>query len=224
MSPSPPRYPRIPHIIGGRGTPDDDVLDEAARRRLLRHEIIVEEKLDGANVSLWQENGLTQVTTRGGPEAMDRAGQLGRLKAWLGEHHAAVGSLLEGGLVAYGEWLLLTHTVTYDHLPGYLVVLDLLEPDGNWARPDDRNKCCAEAGLPVPPPIWRGVPQGGIAELERLASLSAFGQESAEGIVVRTVDGSAPRASKLLRHGFSPIGDAEWSSGRPQNRLAPEAV
>ena len=223
MGYSPPRYPRIPHLLGGRGTPDDDVLDDDAREHLLRKEVVVEEKLDGANVSLWQDDGLVQVALRGGPGSMDRAGHLGRLRAWLGGHHAEVTALLHGGLVAYGEWLLLTHTVSYDRLPDYLVLLDLLDTSGAWLAPDDRNRRCSESGLPVPPEVWRGVPHGGVAEVERLASLSAFGSGPAEGVVIRTVDGSEPRIAKLLRPGFSHLGDDEWAAGRPKNSVSSEA-
>jgi hypothetical protein len=65
----------------------------------------VEEKLDGANVSLWFDEGRLRVATRGGADAMDRAGQLGRLRAWGAERHGSLVELLEGDVAAYGEWL-----------------------------------------------------------------------------------------------------------------------
>lgn len=46
----PPPYPRIPHLVRGRGTSDDVVLPGAEVAALLGRPVLVEEKLDGANV------------------------------------------------------------------------------------------------------------------------------------------------------------------------------
>ena len=53
---APPAYPRIPHLVRGRGTSDDRVLAASEAELLLTKPVIVEEKLDGANVAVWLEN------------------------------------------------------------------------------------------------------------------------------------------------------------------------
>jgi len=193
-------------------------LDSAAVRALVGGEVILEEKLDGANVSLWLEDGQVACGLRSGPGAMDRAGQLGPLRAWAAQHDEALRRALGECEAIYAEWLLLSHSLGYDRLPSYLVVLDLWRPDG-FATPDERNRVCATAGLPTPPEVWRGTP-GSVAAIEGRLGPSSFGPEPMEGLVVRTVDGRPPRLAKLLRGGFDQLDDAEWRRGRPHNRLS----
>ena len=215
---SPPPYPRVGHLVAGRGSRDDVDLDAAGVQAVVGGEVVVEEKLDGANVSLWLEDGQVACGLRSGPGAMDRAGQLGPLRAWIAQHDEALRQALAHYEAIYAEWLLLSHSVSYDRLPSYLVVLDLWRP-GGFATPDERNRVCAAAGLPTPPEVWRGVP-GSVAEIERRLGPSAFGHEPMEGLVVRTLDGRPPRLAKLLRGSFDQLDDADWRRGRPHNRLS----
>lgn len=153
---APPPYPRIPYLWPSGNDRDDLVLDAASRSRWLTDPVVVEEKLDGANVSLWLESGSVHVSSRGGAGAMDRAGQLGRLRAWAAEHDGALRPLLDTGLVVYGEWLWLTHGVRYDALPELLVVLDMWDPRAGFASTPERDTHAREAGLLVPPLLFGG--------------------------------------------------------------------
>jgi hypothetical protein len=71
----------------------------------------------------------------------------------------------------------------------------------------------------VPPELWRGTAHG-LGDIEDLLGMSCYGPAPAEGIVVRTVDGSEPRLAKLLRPQFQRLPDDAWAAGRPRNRLA----
>lgn len=216
---TPPPYPRVAHLVAGRGTRDDVVLGPADRRELLGGPVVLEEKLDGANVALWIEEGVVQVALRSGVGAADRAGQLGPLRAWVAERSDDLRSLLVDGIALYGEWMLLTHSVAYDELPAYLVALDLWTPSAGFMSVDERNRCCELVGLPVPPECWRGTPLT-VEGVEAHFAQSEFGSEQAEGLVIRAIDGRLPRLAKLLNPQFSRVDDAAWRSGRPRNRLS----
>ncbi|NLV56241.1 MAG: hypothetical protein GXY13_11585 [Acidimicrobiales bacterium] len=221
MTTAPAPYPRIAHLAGGRGTSDDKVLSETDRARLLGSPVAIEEKLDGANVVLWLDDHVVRCALRSGPGGADRAGQLGPLRAWIAENNGAlVGVLGDEPLGLYAEWLLLTHTVAYDRLPSYLVVLDLRHGDGSFVSVDERNERCERFGLASPPELWRGVP-GSIEAVEARLGRSQVGSHDAEGLVVRSLRADAdPRLAKVWRPGFSPLPDSEWSRGRPRNQLA----
>lgn len=193
------------------------MLPSNAIRSLLLRQVVVEEKLDGANVVLWLQDGRLQAATRGGPGAIDRAGQLGPLRAWAAQHGEELREVLHGAGVLYCEWLLLTHTLVYDRLPSFLILLDLLI-DGAFADVDERDRRCAAVGLSTPPRLAQGV-LGTVAAAEAMLAESAFGSSPAEGLIVRTVDGSAPRIAKLLRRGFERKDEETWRAGRPRNRL-----
>lgn len=216
---SPPPYLRVPHLVPGRGTRDDLVLLPEQVVTLLAREVVVEEKLDGANVVVWCERHKVECALRAGPDAADRAGQLGPLRAWAAERADTLRGLLAGDLALYGEWLYLTHTVAYDRLPSYFVALDLRRQDGSFLTVDERTAACEGAGLAVPPALWRGTAQS-LRDIEGLLGTSRYGPAPAEGIVVRTVDGSEPLLAKLLRPQFNRLPDEAWAAGRPRNRLA----
>jgi hypothetical protein len=216
---APPPYPRVAHLVGGRGSRDDLILDAASVSDLLGSDVVVEEKIDGANVAIWAaREGQPEVGLRGGSDAMDRAGQRGPLKAWVAQHEQAVRAILDRGWAVYAEWLLLTHTVAYDRLPSYLVVLDLWREGEGFASVEERDAIAAAAGLCVPPELWRGVP-GSLNRIEALLGTSVWGLGRAEGLVVRRAGSGEPRLAKLVRAGFDRIADEAWTGGRPRNRL-----
>ncbi len=215
----PPAYPRIAHLAPGRGTRDDLVLDPDDAAALLAQPVLVEEKLDGANVVLWLDDGRVECALRSGVGAADRAGQLGPLRAWTAERSDALRQLLGDGAALYAEWLLVTHTIAYDRLPAHLVGLDLRRPDGTFAPVDERDDALALAGINVAPQLWRGTARA-VEAIEGRLGPSAWGPEPAEGVVARSITGTKPRVAKLLRPGFHRLGDDGWSTGRPRNRLA----
>lgn len=219
---APPPYPRIPQLVGGRGSSDDLVLGPTEVASLLAGPVLVEEKVDGANVMLWVEDDRVEVALRSGPGAMDRAGQVGPLRAWSAQHDDVLRQVLADGTAAYAEWLLLTHSSSYDRLPSYVVVLDLWRPGTGFLGVAIRDEVCAAAHLTVPPHMWTGV-AGNVDAIERLAGPSAWGAGAAEGLVVRSLRDPALRA-KLVPAGFRRVGDDQWRAGRPHNRLAAEGA
>lgn len=213
----PPPYPRIPHLVPGRGTRDDRVLPTKDADALLTRPALVEEKLDGANVVVWLDDGRVECALRSGVGAQDRGRQLGPLRAWLAERADRLRELLDGRAL-YAEWLLVAHGVRYDALPAYLVGLDLWSPASGFAAPGARNELLNQSGLVAPPELHRGSIEG-IDPLEKLLGASRAGSEPMEGVVVRPLDSGEPRIAKLLRADFSPATDAAWRRGRPRNLL-----
>lgn len=219
----PPPYPRVPHLFRTEATARDDlVLVEADAAVLLSDAVSVEEKIDGANVMLWSdEGGRLQVATRGGPGAADRAGQLGPLRAWTAARSDSLRNVLASGSVLYGEWLWLAHRVHYDRLPDWLLGLDILHPDGGWLPVDERNAVLDAVGLKPPPELYRGDVSGPTA-IGRLLGRSRLSQGSAEGVVVRALDPASVsvRLAKVVDQAFTPLGDSEWKRVSERNKVS----
>lgn len=180
----------------------------------LRCPVVVEEKLDGANVSIWWEDQHLKVAARGGPGAMDRAGQLGPLRARVDRLYPAMRWLLADGAALYAEWLWLTHTIVYDQLPDHLIVLDIRLPGRGFAPLPERDELCRSMRLPVPPRLFSGV-LGTAENLRLLLGRSRFGATAMEGIVLCRDDG---RVAKVVRAGFVPAPDDRIA--RRRNTLA----
>ena len=219
----PPRYPRIAHLESSEAVGRDDaVLTARQVRSLLAGPVLVEEKLDGANVVLWRDaaTGALDVATRGGPGATDRARQLGPLRRWMGERGGALDALLSPGVALFGEWLWLAHGLRYDRLDDWLVGLDVVSPTGGWLAPDERSALLSAHGIAKPPVVYRGRLAGPDAARALLRG-SRLADAPAEGIVVRALDPSrAPRLAKLVAPGFTRASDAHWRGGRPRNALS----
>lgn len=214
----PPPYPRTPRLDADDA--DDLAVDPHERMNWLRRPCRVEEKIDGANVRIWRAGLTFDVATRGGPDAMDRAGQLGRLRAWVADRHDALDRLLVGDRALYGEWLWLTHSVAYDRLPDLLVVLDLWAPESGFIGATERDRCCANTGFSVPPHLDQG-PVGDVARLEGLTRRSAYRDGPAEGVILRVdhPDGRFDRC-KWVRPGFAQLSDDAWAHARPTNEVS----
>ncbi len=216
---APPPYPRTPYLWPpSAGATDDRVLAPAERPAWLQRPVTVEEKLDGANVSVWWEADRPEVASRGGVGAMDRAGQLGPLRARVYASYEQLRGLLDGGWVLYAEWLWLTHTVHYDRLPDHLVALDLWHPEQGFAAHRQRVAWLRARELVVPPCLFTGV-LGSAEALVELIEVSHFGSEQMEGVVLRS-DGAG--RCKVLRPGF--VRAADDQIGRARNELAGPAV
>jgi hypothetical protein len=189
---------------------------------MLASEVVVEEKVDGANVTLWLEGDRVRCALRAGVEAMDRAGQLGPLRAWVAGHDGPLREVLGSVTAMYAEWMLLSHTVVYDRLPSYLVVLDLWRVEDGFVPVDDRDAMCRAPDLVTPPVVWRGTP-GTVERVERLFGPSSWSPQPVEGLVLRRLATGEPRLAKLVHAGFDRVDDEAWRRGRPRNRLAEEA-
>jgi len=196
------------------------ILDEASAQALLSQPVVVEEKLDGANVMLWMDDGRVQAATRGGPGARDRAGQLGPLRAWAASHAAELRPLLTDQLALYAEWMWLTHSVAYHSLPSHLVGFDLYSPQG-FLAPAARDRAFAEARIAVPPRLFSGT----LHRRERVDELlgsSRYGDSPAEGVIVRVVtpgDADA-RLAKVVASSFQRRSDAHWRQLSKRNALS----
>ncbi len=216
-------YPRVPHLAPSPGvTSDDLVLSADARDRLLSGSVRIEEKLDGANISIAVgADGQLEVATRGGLGTTDRGGHLGRARAWTAERSEDLHRLLADGCVLYGEWLLTRHGVGYCMLPDLFVGFDLLDPETGWVSVYDRDERLHRAGLATPHAFgeFDGVD---LAAVDTLMGPSAFGAPRVEGMIVRATGTrtAVPRLAKRLAEGVPQVTDEAFGRSREENRVA----
>lgn len=217
----PPSFPRIPHLPGSAAGEDDTFVGWS--EPWLRRPLVVEEKLDGANVSLWLSGpDRIEVGPRSGARRRDRAGQLGRLRAWAEEHREALTTLLRPGEVLFAEWMWLQHTLYYDALPDWLVAIDLWSEATDYVDHATRDRRVAEVGMTPVPVLQRNV-RLGPDDPGRLCSTSHFGTTRMEGLVVRyEEDWKLSARAKWVRPDFVPKPDTAWQPPLPTNRLRVE--
>ena len=123
------KYPRTKHIEGSCVQPGDEDLDRVPVSDLAGRRLVIEEKVDGANVGVsFDKDGELFLQSRGhflagGP----RERQYSLLKTWVSCHQSALWKRLGGRYVMYGEWMYAKHTVFYDLLPHYFLEFDILD-------------------------------------------------------------------------------------------------
>lgn len=216
------RFPQTPHLAWlGEGQPrDDKVLTPDEVDALLAGEVVVEEKVDGANIGFSvSPDGELRVQNRG--TYLERAHvhpQFRPLWPWLAPREAALVDALWPNLMLFGEWCYAIHSVEYDRLVDWFLGFDVF--DRNTATFMDtarRDALLADLGLQSVPVIGRGT---FTMEDLRLSLLepSRVGTGHLEGIVVRRESGGITVArAKLVRAEFTQAIEAHWSR-RPLRR------
>lgn len=221
------RYPHTPHLawLGAAPPRGDKVLPPAEASALLFGSVIVEEKLDGANLGISAgDDGRLRFQNRGQYLSTPYAAQFSRLNAWAGEHEHRLLPLLQPGLILFGEWLAARHSIAYGSLPDWFAAFDVYDgAAGRFWCVARRDALIGEAGLPAAPVLSQG--RTSLSSLVTLVNdgSSRFGADALEGVVVRR-DGEQfnDGRAKLVRPGFvQDIGDhwrrraLEWNRVRP---------
>ena len=217
------RFPQTPHLAWlGQGEPrDDKVLTPAQAADLLRAEVVVEEKMDGANLGFsLSPEGELRAQNRGQYLHTPHAGQFARLPDWLAVHgdtlHTALALQVDAGLMLFGEWCAARHSLDYDQLPDWFLLFDVYErAAGRFWSSTRRNALAAECGLTTVPTLHQG--QRSLADLKAMLSEcpSRYRPGTLEGVVVRKegADWCDARA-KLVRSDFTQTITEHWSRRR----------
>lgn len=211
------RFPHTPHLawLAKDGVPrDDKVLSPAEAQVLLSGDVVVEEKLDGANLGLsLSPNGTVRAQNRGQYLDEPHAGQFARLPAWLAQHEAGLRAVLRTDLILFGEWCAARHSLGYDTLPDWFLLFDVYDRNtGRFWSTSRRNALAAEAELFTVPLVSSG--RTTLAALKQLVmdTVSHYRSElPLEGVVVRRESGEwCDARAKLVRPDFAQAIDTHW--------------
>lgn len=207
-------FPRTPHLAWSGYVGRDDLrMTEEETIDFVSRMTVVQEKLDGANVSIRIEHGRVVLENRGKPISAHE--QFDRLKAWA----AARPSLIDlGDRTLYGEWLFAQHGTPYEQLPDYFIAYDVWENDMFLSAKDVRAACEA-LGIGSSPALDLRRRRDDLLALASGRSL--FGTGRREGVYCRIEEeGRCIARAKLVRPGYKPRSDEEWERhGVMRNKL-----
>lgn len=209
------RFPHTPHLAWlGEGSPrDDKVLSPNEVAGLLAGDVVVEEKLDGANVGLSiAPDGRLLAQNRGQYLVEPHAGQFARLPVWLAQHRESLRSVLKPNLIIFGEWCAARHSLDYAMLPDWFLLFDVYDrtADRFWSSAR-RNVLARSAGLVTVPQVLHG--KATLAMLKEVVAdtASRYRAGALEGLVIRreSEDWCEDRA-KLVRPDFTQAIEVHW--------------
>ncbi|RKE19675.1 RNA ligase family protein [Streptomyces sp. TLI_171] len=165
-------YPRTPHLPWSPGAAADD-LRSGDLSGLAGAEVVVTEKLDGENTTLYAD-GLHA-------RSLDSAHHPSR--AWVKGLQGRIGAHLPAGWRICGENLFARHSLAYTDLDSWFYGFSVWTAEDRCLDWDATVRFLRRLGVPAPRVLWRGRYD------ERALRALKFDLNRQEGYVVRTVDG-----------------------------------
>lgn len=211
------RFPHTPHIAWlGEGEPrDDKVLSRSEAEGFLAHAVILEEKVDGANLGFSVgSDGEVRAQNRGQYPQRPFTGQFARLNEWLAIHEEALFEVLGESLMLFGEWVAAVHSLEYPCLPDYFLVFDVYDRKARrfWST-TRRNALVSQLGLR---PVHQiGMGHYRLSSLEQMIATtpSDYREGVCEGIYFRHEDKDWLIArAKLVHPDFTQSIGEHWRS------------
>ena len=164
------KYPRTAHIEGSRQQAGDVDLEAAPFALIAGRNLVIEEKLDGANAGIsFEGDGTLRVQSRGHYlSGGHRERHFSLLKTWAGAHQGALGEVLGTRYVLFGEWLYAKHSAFDDRLPHHFLEFDVLDRETGLFLDTPRRHALLRGSPVVSVPV---VHSGPVASVEALAGL-----------------------------------------------------
>ncbi len=217
------KYPSTPHLalLGDLDVRGDKVMAPAEREEFLRHELVVEEKVDGANLGIsFDADGNLLAQNRGAYLQLPGSGQWKKLADWLAPRTDALFEQLADRYLLFGEWCYARHSVSYDRLPDWFLGFDIYDRQvGRFLSSGRRNDLFHAMQIIQIPFIAQGCFT--LQDLTRLLGQSNLSAQPAEGCYLRHEQGDwLIQRAKLVKPAFIQAIEEHWSrSGIIPNHL-----
>lgn len=205
----------------------DKVLSESERDEFLQHDLVVEEKVDGANLGIsFDSDGNIQVQNRGAYLQLPGLGQWKKLGEWLTLRTDTLFEHLSDHFILFGEWCYARHSIFYDRLPDWFLAFDIYDRESRrFLSTPHRDHWIDQMHIAKVPVLARG--RFSCPEIESLLTQSRMANSLAEGIYLR-IDHSSwlEQRAKLVRPTFVQSMEKHWSrsSISPNRLIQKEAI
>lgn len=220
------KFPSTPHLatLAGVDIRGDKVLSESERNEFLLHDLVVEEKIDGANLGIsFDSEGNLRAQNRGAYLHLPGSGQWKKLGDWLAPRTDMLFDHLSDHFILFGEWCYAQHSVFYGRLPDWFLGFDVYDKRfGRFLSSERRDALLMEMRIVQVPVIARG--HFAYTEIQKLLSASKLSDQPAEGLYLRFDQGDwLAQRSKLVRPAFIQSVEQHWSRAAIKpNRLSME--
>ena len=154
------KYPRTPHLKGSRLQAGDEDLSQVEFSEILGKNIVIEEKIDGANVGVsFSEEGELLLQSRGHYlRGGAREIHYDLFKKWANSAINTLFDILGTRYIMYGEWMFAKHKIYYDNLPSYFLEFDIYDKErGVFLDTENRKKMLLGSGIQSVPVLASGV-------------------------------------------------------------------
>ena len=201
------------------------MLSEKEVASFFSNTVIIEEKIDGANLGIsFNKEGRILLQNRGDYLYEPYSGQWAAISKWLDNKIESLFDYLFDRYIIFGEWCYLKHSVYYNALPDWFVAFDIFDKQNKtFLTVSERNKLAKAMRLATVPFISSSQSLS-LENLDTYVRKSAFGDETSEGLYLRIeANDQLLRRAKYVRPSFSQAINKHWSSQSLQkNKIAQE--
>lgn len=165
------KYPRTPHLPWSSGNTDDDVM-LANVKHFEGKEVVVTEKLDGENISMYSDYMHAR--------SLNNRPHVSR--EWVKKLHASISYSIPAGWRLCGENVYARHSIAYENLESYFYLFSIWNEQNICLSWSETLEWAGLLGLKTPREFYRGTWN------EKLISQLSIDTKSCEGYVVRTTE------------------------------------
>jgi len=201
----------------GSASRDDLVMEKKDLLRFLSNHLVIEEKVDGANLGITvTEDYEIRFQNRSHYVTSETATQWKTLDQWKRQNQTALYSFLTPNLVLFGEWCYSKHSIHYTRLPDYFLAFDIYDKASKkFLSVARRNELLQGTGIRTVPLVGEGKYTPENLQLLLKTSPSSHYDGPLEGLYLRIEkDGYLAERGKIVRADFLGEGDGEvvhWS-------------
>lgn len=208
------KFPSTPHLLNSNviDIRKDKIMSSAEVKEMLSKEVIVEEKIDGANLGIsFNSYGDMILQNRGKIIAPPLTGQWVGINKWINKKIDSLFDTLSDQYIIFGEWCFATHSIYYDRLPDLFLGFDVFDKKENiFLDINSRNdifKICSITPVPL-----LSIGQFTISEIYEMITVSAFSTNKSEGVYLKQEnEKKVIKRAKIVRDDFIQSIDEHWS-------------
>lgn len=210
------KFVRTKHIINLGGAGRDDLMWQGKELTdFLSNNLIIEEKIDGANLGIFlDENSQIIIQNRSHYISPSYHKQFSEIDKWKYQHENDIRSILGNNpWIIYGEWVVAKHSIHYTRLPNKFILFDIYdrEQDKFFSRSRVEQLIAGTQFVQI-----HKITEGNfnLTQLKKIAySNSVYYDGPVEGIYARAItdDGQFLKyRGKIVRHDFIAGGQEHW--------------
>ncbi len=209
------KFPHTPHLywLGDHSARSDKIFNLKEAEDFLSKEVIIEEKIDGANIGISLDSNFEiRIQNRGSYLTERNHSQFKSIWNWINIHEHELIDFLEDRYILFGEWCYAIHSVKYKNLPDYFLAFDIYDKlESQFWNVERRNNLLNKINLEKVPELFKGQCERNKI-LDLLESQSAFGNSFLEGIYLRKEnDKYLEGRCKVVRKDFTQNIEEHWS-------------
>lgn len=210
------KFPRTPHlfVVLGLEIRNDKVFSDQECNAFLDNPIILEEKVDGANIGIsLSETGELLIQNRGNYILPGSHPQFKLIWDWAYSRLTLLKRYISTDFIVFGEWCYAKHSIKYTSLPDWFLGFDIYDKNKKiFLNNEFRNQLLKNINIEIIPTLDKG--KYARSDLEKLLSISKsrFYSGPIEGIYLRYEDSEKLiKRAKIVKKDFIQEIDSHWS-------------